>query len=432
VVGGTLPGSLDVETSAGCPPALVDGGSSVVDAYLALFGHREARWPLLTSTLSRITPGMIALAIVLLVREGGYSYAVAGLVTASHQLGVGLAAPIQGRLADRFGQPQVLRPDAAVYLLGTLGLVGLVGAGAPVAALVGVTALAGAFYPPVTPCSRVVLSTLFPGGRLRETAFAVSSIAVELGFIVGPLVAVGLAATVGAGAAVSFAGIVAFVGALAYAATGAAKAAPVRGRRTERGGALRSVGVRVMVVAFGAIAVAFGVIDIVVPAVAELLHDDPRVAGYLIASIASGSLLGGVVYGSRVWPGTVASRLRVLAVVLALGLAVVPLALASVPLFALGLFVGGIFLGPTTICAFQLIDDLALPGTQTEAQSWTQSSVVAGVALGASLSGLAVEAGGPAVALLAGAGCVGLGAAIINLRAGRLVPSRAPVPAAAP
>jgi MFS family permease len=397
-----------------------------VDAYRELFGHRDARWPLLTSTLSRVTPGMIALAIVLLVREGGYSYAVAGLVTAAHQLGVGLASPVQGRLADRFGQARVLRPDAVVYLAGTAGLVGLVAVGAPVPVLVAVTALTGAFYPPVTACSRVVLSRLFPTGRLRETAFAVSSIAVELGFIVGPLLAVGLAATFGGGAAVAFAGVVAFLGALGYAATGAARDAPTRDAGDRGGGALRSVGVRVMVVAFGAIAVAFGVIDIVVPAVAELLVGDPKVAGYLLASIAGGSLVGGVVYGSRVWPGTVTARLRVLSVVMALGLAIVPLALASVPVFAVGLFLGGLFLGPTTICAFQLIDDLALPGTQTEAQSWTQSSVVAGVALGASLSGLAVEAGGPALALLAGAACVGVGALVINLGRRRLHPQRVP------
>jgi MFS family permease len=397
-----------------------------VNAYRDLFGHRDARWPLLTSTLSRITPGMIALAIVLLVRDGGYSYAVAGLVTAAHQVGVGLASPLQGRLADRFGQARVLHPDAVVYLLGTLGLVGLVGRGAPVAVLVVVTVLTGAFYPPVTACSRVVLSRLFPSGRLRETAFAVSSIAVELGFIVGPLIAVGLASRFGPGAAVRFAGAVAFVGAVAYAATAAARTTPSRGRRAAGGGALRSGGVRVVVIAFGAIAVAFGVIDIVVPAVAELLAGDPQVAGYLLAAIASGSLVGGVVYGSRVWPGTVASRLRVLSTVMALGLAVVPLALASIPVFAVGLFIGGLFLGPTTICAFQLIDDLSLPGTQTEAQSWTQSSVVAGVALGASLSGLAVEAGGPALALLAGAASVGLGAAFINVRRSRLEPAPRP------
>lgn len=394
-------------------------------AYRELFGHRDARWPLITSTLSRITPGMIALAIVLLIRDGGYTYTVAGIVTAAHQIGVGVGSPIQGKLADRFGQPTVLMPDALGYLAGTVGLALLVGAEASVAALVTVAVVTGMVYPPTTACSRAVLGRLFPTGPLRSTAFAVSSIAVELGFIVGPLLAVVVWTRFGGGWTVVVAGLAAMVGALAYATTGAARATPRRARATDRAGALRSPGVRVMVVALGAVAVAFGVIDIVLPAVAEFAGQ-PAAVGWLIASIASGSLLGGLVYGGRSWPGTVASRLRVLVVVLAVGLMLVPLTAGSLPVFAVGLFLGGVFLGPTTICAFQLIDDLALPGTQTEAQSWTQSAVVAGVAVGAAASGLAVDLGGPALALLTGGGSVGVGALVINLRNGRLELPEAP------
>jgi MFS family permease len=94
-------------------------------------------------------------------------------------------------------------------------------------------------------------------------------------------------------------------------------------------------------------------------------------------------------------------------------LALVPLALPDLGTFAAGLFLGGLFLGPCTIVAFQLIDDLSLPGTQTEAQSWTQSSVVIGVAGGAALAGQVVEAGSPSVALLLGAGSVGIGTLVI-------------------
>lgn len=399
-------------------------------AYRALFGHRDARWPLVTSTLSRLTPGMIALAIVLLVRHGGYSYAVAGVVTAAHQIGVGVASPLQGRLADRFGQPRILVPDAVGYLAGTIGLALLVSGAAAVWTLVVVAVATGMVYPPTTACSRTVLGRLFPTGPLRDTAFAVSSIAVEVGFVLGPVVAVAVATRVDPAWAVVTAGAAAMVGAVGYALTGAARAVPRRDPATGRGGALRSPGVRVMVVALGTVAVAFGVIDIVVPAVADFAGRDAA-AGWLIASIAGGSLVGGLVYGGRTWPGTVTDRLRVLAATLAMGLALVPLTLGSLPLFAVGLFLGGLCLGPTTICAFQLIDDLALPGTHTEAQSWTQASVVAGVALGASLSGLAVEAGGPAVALLAGAVCVAVGALIINVRHPRLRRPDTAQPAAA-
>jgi predicted MFS family arabinose efflux permease len=75
-----------------------------------------------------------------------------------------------------------------------------------------------------------------------------------------------------------------------------------------------------------------------------------------------------------------------------------PLTVHDLRLFAVGLFVAGVFLAPTTIVAFQLLDDLAVRGTQTEAQSWLQSAVVFGVAAGASLAGWAVDVRGPAAA----------------------------------
>jgi MFS family permease len=386
-----------------------------VRAYGELLAHRDARWPLLTSTLARLTPGMIVLALVYLLRDGGYSYTAVGAVTAAHQLGVGLGSPLQGRLVDRFGQRAVLVPDAVLYLAGTVAIAALVprDAGLPVLVVVAVTA--GVVFPPVTPCSRVLLSGLFPSGRLREAAFALSSIAVELGFILGPLVAVAVRASAGAGAAVVAAGMIAAGGALGYAVTASAAAVPRRDRSAPRVGALRAAGVRVMVVALGFMAVAFGILDVVVPAVAEFAGR-PAAAGPLIASIAAGSLLGGLVYGSRVWPGTAVTRLRLLTAGFTLGLLAIPLSLGSLPTFAVGLFIGGLLLGPTMICAFQLIDDLALVGTQTEAQAWTQAAVVFGVAAGASLAGAAVDARGPEAAFVVGALCLGLGALVVNLR----------------
>ncbi|MEX2550538.1 MAG: MFS transporter [Nitriliruptoraceae bacterium] len=385
-------------------------------SYLALLTHRDARWPLVTSMISRLTPGMMILALVLLLREHGYSYAAAGVVSAGHQLGVGLASPLQGRLVDRYGQVRILPPDAVLYLGGTLALTFAVGADALVPLLVLVALLTGAFYPPVTASSRVLLSRLFPTGRLRETAFALSSVSVELGFVVGPVVAVWVAEATSAEWSVVVAGMASAVGALGYAVTRAARATPRRVGRRPSGGALRSPGVRVIVLAVGMAAVAFGVLDITVPAVAELAGDRSD-AGRLIATLAGGSLLSGIVYGARSWPGTLASRLRVVAIALTGGMLLLPLTVSVLPLFTVGLFVAGVFLAPTTICAFQLLDDLAIRGTQTEAQAWLQSSVVFGVAAGASLAGVAVDHGGPGVALLVGAVGVGLGAGILNLRA---------------
>ncbi len=388
-------------------------------AYRVLLSHRDVRWPLVASTLARLTPGMIVLALVLLLRDAGHSYAVAGLVTAAHQVGIGALSPLQGRFADRYGQRRVLLPDALGYLGGTAVLAWLAVSGAAVPMLLVTAVLTGAVFPPSTACVRVLLSHRFPTGHERETAFAVTAIAVEIGFIVGPLLAVAVAETVGAAWAVVLAGVLAATGAAGLATTGASAAVPRRDLSVPRRSALASAGVRIMVVTLGTMAVAFGVIDIAVPAVAELAGDRSA-AGWLIASIASGSLVGGLVYGGRVWPGTLVTRVRVLSVVFAVGFLILPFATGSLGQFAVALFVAGVFLSPLTIGAFELIDDLALPGTQTEAQQWTQAAVVAGVALGATLSGLAIEGSGPPAAFVAGGLCIGIGALLVNLGRERL------------
>lgn len=388
-------------------------------AYLQLVSHRDARWPLLTSMVARLTPGMMILALVLLLREHAYSYAAAGLVSAGHQLGVGLASPLQGRLVDRFGQSRILLPDAVGYLAGTIVLAWAAAGGSAVWLLVAAALATGACYPPVTASSRVLLSRLFPTGQLRETAFAVSSISVELGFVVGPVLAVWVAELGRPGWSVVLAGLFSAVGSAGYAGTAAARATPPRIGRRPRGGALRAPGVRVISLAIGLAAVAFGVLDITVPAVAELTGDRGA-AGRLIATLATGSLLSGVVYGGRAWPGTLPGRLRVLALALSLGLLLLPLTVHDLRWFSAGLFLAGVFLAPTTIVSFQLLDDLAIRGTQTEAQAWLQSAVVFGVALGTSVAGFVVDTAGPSLAFGVGAAMVGLGALIVQLRQGVL------------
>lgn len=399
-------------------------------AYRELLATPEARWPLITSTIHRLTPGMVILAMVLLLIARDRSFTVAGLVTAAHQIGVAVASPIQGKLADRFGPPRVLVPDGVLYLLGTVVFVVAVEARPAAWILVVIAVIAGVVFPPTTACSRVVLSRLFPTGQLRTTAFAVSTIAVELGFIVGPLTAVAIADLVGAEWAVVGAGLAAAIGALGFAATGAARDIPRRERTSDVWVALRSPGIRVMVVAIGTIAIAFGVFDIVVPAYADLI-DEPRAAG-LIAAIAAGSALGGLVYGSRSWPGDLVQQLCVLTMVFAGGFFLLPVAVVTLPAFAVGLFLSGLFLGPTLIAAFQLIDDLALRGTQTEAQQWTQATVLTGVAAGAMLAGVGVDRFGPAAAFLGGATCVALGGLSLILRRDRLVPVTVEHDSAAP
>jgi MFS family permease len=386
-----------------------------VRSYRELLADPVARWPLISSSVARLSPGMVNLAIAYAMTGFGFSWTAAGVVTAAHQIGIGVASPLQGKLVDRHGQHRVLIPDAALYLAGTLALAYLIPTGAPVAVLVAVAALTGATFPPITACVRVLMSRMFPSGQRRETAFAFTGVAVELGFILGPLTAVTIAETIGPVWALLLAGVPLSFGALGYAASAAPRQVGTRDPSTGRSGALRSPGVRAATLAFGGVAVAFGVFDISVLAVAEAAGMRSA-AGWLIPCIATGAATGALVYGARRWPGTSVQRIRITSAALAGALLLLPLLTGVLPLFAVVLFVTGLCIGPTMIIAFQLIDDLALPGTQTEAQAWSQAAIVAGIALGASLSGVIVDHVGARWAFLVGALSVGVGALVLTVR----------------
>ena len=68
---------------------------------------------------------------------------------------------------------------------------------------------------------------------------------------------------------------------------------------------------RTLLVAIGAMGAAVGVVQVIIPAYADARGTN-AIAGLLLAALSAGSLIGGVVYGARAWPGTPAARLPVL------------------------------------------------------------------------------------------------------------------------
>lgn len=386
--------------------------------YLALLRRPGAARPFASALLGRLTPGMVALALVLSVRASGGSYATAGLVTAAHATGVGLAAPLLGRLADRHGQRAVLVPAALAYGSLTVLLAVVIALLPPTPVLVVLAAAAGTTFPPLSPCARVLWSRLFPDPHEREAAFALDSVAVEAGFMLGPLATVAVIEIAGATAGLVAAGLAAATGTLAFASSPASRGLVREPQGDGRGGALRSVGVRTIVLAFALASLAFGVLEVTIPALAEAAGNRAA-AGPMFSALAGGSLLGGLLYGSRPWPGTVSLRFRILLLSFAAGLALVPLASGLVAT-GLAMFVAGSALAPTVICAFQLIDDLALPGTTTEALTWTTSANVAGIALGAAAAGWLVDRVGPSAGLWLGVSGVTV-AAVLGMARGRVI-----------
>jgi len=389
-----------------------------VRPYLELLRRPGAISITVAHGLGRFTPGMILLALILALREGGYAYAAVGLVTGAHQLGVAISSPIQGRLADVLGHRRVLLPDGIVYFAGMTTLALGVQRSWAVTGLVLAALGTGLFSPPMTACARAAFGAMFTG-RERERAFIVTASNIEIGFLLGPLMAVAITTAFGGRFAVIAAGSGVLLGAIVYASGPRIEATSARvttegASRWSGGafGALRSRGLRAMVVVYLGIAMTFGLFDIFVASVSEAAGR-PGFAGTLISLIAAASLVSGLLYGARVWLGTLRARmLRI--VLLFIGVQMLLAASAGdLRLLAGAVLVAGAVVGPMNVCGFQLVDDVSPPRARAEAQSWTQAAIYLGSAIGGAVGGIVVDLAGPrAVALTA---ALGVSVAVVTL-----------------
>jgi predicted MFS family arabinose efflux permease len=237
----------------------------------------------------------------------------------------------------------------------------------------------------------------------------------EVFFITGPLIAALLIAL--GSPALAVLGITALktAGVLAFAATPASRAwrgAEVHVTR-HWAGPLTSPGIRTMLLAdvpFGAM---FGAIDVAVPAFAKATGSAAS-AGFVLAALAVGSMIGGSIYGSR--PRRL-DGIRYAQLATLQALFVLPLVAAdSIAVLAIGMAAAGLFVAPLSTIGFGLTDVVRPPGTDTEASSWTLTAYQFGLAGGTALAGTIVEGSGTTAAFALAAGCAAFSAAVLWLR----------------
>jgi len=382
------------------------------------------------SVLARLTFGVFDLALVLLVERATGSFALAGLALGAHAVGIAVTAPARGRLLDRRGARRVLPPLAVAHggLLAALPAVAAAGADA---LLVAVALAAGALVPPLMPAMRLEWQrSLGAGAPALAQAYALDTV-LQIGvYVVGPLLAAGVALVAGPGAAVLTAAGLVLVGGIAFAALARTvpdpAAAPTRGL-----GAIRAPGVVTLVVVTLLGDTALGVVDLALVAAAED-GGAPEAGGVLLALFTAGSVAGGALYGARTWRAAPARRLGAIEALTALALLPVAAAAGTLPVLGLLVVLPGALSASAWITRSVALDAVAPAGGAAEAYTWLSSANAAGIALGSVLGGALVDAAGPAAALLAAATAAALAALAVAARRRTLAapPTRAPVPVA--
>jgi MFS family permease len=387
---------------------------TVLQRYAAVLHGTQTAAPLAASIVARVSLGMNSLAILLLIRQSTGSYATAGLVAALHALAFAVFGPRRARSADRHGPVRVLVATGLLHPLGLAALVLLAAYDAPTLVLVVPAMLSGAAVPPSGAVMRALWGERVDGSRLA-TAYALEAVVVELCFVVGPVVAAGLAATSGPSAAVLASAAFTLVGALWLARTPAVRAVrPHAERPTGPFGPLTSPAVRALLLTVLAIGAGFGALEIAMPAYAEEQGARPASAGLLLAVFSVGSMVGGLVYGGLHLSATHRRQLPVLVVLLGLG-TLLPLLATGPVVMAAALFGYGLAIAPVFACNSVLLGAAAPRGTVTEAFAWNTSMIFGGAALGNAGGGLLAERLSAYAALVLVAG-TGAAAVALSLR----------------
>jgi MFS family permease len=338
--------------------------------------------------VGRLPAGMAPLAILLLVRSEGGSYARAGLLLSLYSLGAAAGGPTLGRAVDRLGQQRILLPSAAVSASAFALL--SVTAAEPVVLPCGLAILAGLATPPLEPCLRALLPRLMREGPPVQSAYALEIGAQELIFVLGPVIVVVLAGAVDEHLGVSACGAFALIGTGAFAS-----APPSREWRPSRssirgGGPLRSPTIRLLTITAVQIGVAIGVLTVAATAFAEA-HGSRTSAGWLLAIWSVGALLSGFWYSTLTPASAPARRLRWLLACYALSF--LPAILApSIVVLAAVLAIGGASLSPLLAGVNELVGRATPDTAMTEAFAWLVSGVVVGSALGSAYAGALVDA----------------------------------------
>jgi len=359
-----------------------------------------ARALLGSSIVARVPLAMFSIALLVHAQRLTGSFAIAGVVSAAYAIASAAAAPLVGGLVDRYGQTRVLVCGGIATALAVTAD-GLLPAGSSALVLIALAAAAGACTPPLDACVRTLLSQIVGDPDRLSGLFALESTLLELTFVAGPPLALGLGALWSPGIALVISGCVLLAGTIAFAVQGPSRrwraSAP---EQHVRGGALASPAIRTLLVITFAIEAAFGATEVGVTAAT---HATSAAAGPLLGLWGAGSLVGGII-AVRAGGGASSGRgLIALLGALAIGHGALVLVAHSTIGIAVVITLAGATIAPTVSTIYSMVDAAAPAGTETVAFSWLTSATLVGASLGNAVSGaLAQSVGAAASFALAG------------------------------
>lgn len=395
----------------------------MLGSYARILAHPGTALFSASGLVARLPISMVGLGIVLLVEAQSGSYGLAGAVSAVTLVANAGFAILQARWTDRFGQSRVLPIAISVWGVALASLMWSVEAEAALPVTFALAAATGAALPAVGSCVRARWAHVLTDPGQRQTAFALEAVADETVFMTGPIIVTLLATAVHPVAGLSAAVLAGVGGTLLFSAQRRTEPPPHpravhRSARPQMPWATVAP-LSVVCLALGSL---FGAAEVTTVAFSDE-QGATAYAGVLLALWAAGSLIAGAITGAVTWHRPVLQRLRIGAA--AMAVTMVPLLLID-SMWVMGavLFGAGFAIAPTLIASISLAEANVPPARLTEGLAFLQTGLVAGVAPGAAVAGLVVDAHGASAAYVVsiGGGALALVAALATRATARSIP----------
>ncbi|WP_432525781.1 MFS transporter [Serratia sp. BFP-2025] len=363
----------------------------MANPYFTLFSAPGSKAFSSAGLIARLPISMTGIGIITMLSQVRGSYWLAGAVAATFAFSMALLAPQIARAADRHGQNRVLPYATGVSALALLLLLICTHYRVPDWTLFVFAALAGGM-PSISAMVRARWSEIYRGTPQLHTAFSFESVLDEVAFIIGPPIAVGLSVSLFPEAGPLAAALLLVAGVTAFAWQKSTQP-PVYPRTRQRQRAILAMpSMQILVLALIALGTIVGTVDVISVAFAEQ-QGQPAAASIVLSVYAGGSCLAGLIFGAIKLPSPLPRQFLYAA--FATALTTLPLLwVHNVLTLAAAMFVAGLFFAPTMIVAMGLVERLVPPSRLTEGLTWMVTGLGIGVALGAALAGLAIDAVG--------------------------------------
>ncbi|MEV6105085.1 MFS transporter [Streptomyces sp. NPDC051940] len=393
--------------------------------YRAIFSRRGTLAFSTAGFVGRMPLAMTGLGIVTMMSQLTGRYGLAGALTATLALAAAVLGPQVSRLTDRHGQRRVMRP-AMLISVAAIGMLCLTAREGWPDWLLFVFAATAGCVPNVGSMVRARWSLIYRDDdptRLH-TAYSFESVVDEICFIIGPILAIGLATSVFPEAGLLLAAVFLGVGVWWLTAQRATEPPPHPPGHHAAGSALRTRGLPWLMASFVATGALLAATEVSTVAFAEE-EGHKSAASIVLALWALGSGIAGLVFG-LVQPKGPLSR-RFLLGVAAMAVSMIPLQLvSSLPQLTVALFVSGLAVAPTMVTTMAMVERLVPPSRLTEGMTWVSTGLAVGVALGSAVAGWAIDAGGSEAgyAVPGVSGALAVAVALLGHRRLRSAPAR--------